>query len=86
MAKNMPGTPATLESPADRWAVLTPSDTVDVADIPKAIFVTVAGDLVIRGADGVQQSFPVTVGVWPLRPTRVMLATTATVVGLYTHS
>ena len=76
---NMPG----LESPATRHFEITPADS-DLSIIPRALFVTAGGDLVIRDAVGTDVTYSVTVGsVLPFRPVQVRSATTATVVGWY---
>jgi len=60
---------------------ITPSNN-DLAVIPRALRVLTDGDLAVRDAGGVDITYPVVAGeVFLLRPTRVLPATTATVVG-----
>lgn len=63
---------------------VVPSDTVALAIAPKALKVTVAGNLAVKGPIGVSPPFPVAVGeLLPLQPLYVMATnTTATVVAL----
>lgn len=70
-------------NPATRWLEITPADA-NLDPIPRALRVTVAGDLVIRGDDGHDETIPVDANeTLPFSPTQVRAATTATVVGLY---
>ncbi|WP_217430234.1 spike base protein, RCAP_Rcc01079 family [Sphingomonas bacterium] len=70
-------------SATDVLAVV-PSDTVPLAVAPKALLVTVAGNLALKGASGVAITIPVTAGqLLPVQPVYVLAAgTTATVVAL----
>ena len=69
-------------SAADVIAV-APSDGVALAVTPKALLVTAAGNLAIKGASGVAITFPVVANqLLPIAPTYVLAATTATVVAL----
>lgn len=77
---------SSILSSGDRWVSVTPSDTVDLADRPKRLWVGGAGSIVLRGDDGVDVTFAVPVGMLDLRPTRVLLngpaATTTTATGI----
>lgn len=77
-------TQTALTAPADDIFAITPSDTADLATIPKSLVVTVAGNLAVRGTGGTTVTFPVTAGqIVPLRARRVMATgTTATVAGM----
>lgn len=85
---NFPGQAAGLSAPAHRWAVLTPSDSVDLAEVPKFLLIghdggagPAAGNLVARGPDGVSATFRVAPGVeLRIRPHRIMA--TGTTAGL----
>lgn len=71
---------------ADRWAGVTPSDTTDLTAVPKALYIGVAGNISLTGADGATSTFIVASGqTVPLRPRRVRTTgTTATgIVALY---
>lgn len=69
--------------PGSRHFTITPSDTVDMAIQPRALFVTVAGNLALQDKFGTNVTYAVTVGIIiPFRATRVLATgTTATVVG-----
>ncbi|MES3042675.1 spike base protein, RCAP_Rcc01079 family [Sphingomonas faeni] len=74
-----------LTTAALKFAAITPSNTVVVPNAAtiKSLYVTVAGNLVIKGSDGTQVTVPVVAGqILPFAPTYVMAATTATVVAL----
>ena len=67
---------------AKRWFAIAPSDTVNLATTPDALYVGGAGNVVLRGSDGVNATFAVAAGqILPLSPTRV-LATDTTATGL----
>lgn len=71
---------------SDRFAAITPSDTVNIAEVPRAIYVGVTGDVVAVGSDGNAATFKsVAVGVLPIQPTRINSTnTTATnILALY---
>lgn len=76
---------SSLTTQPERWAAVVPSDTVDFAELPKALFISVAGNIVLVGSDGVAETFPVTAGQYlNVRPKRVnALNTTATAIALY---
>jgi hypothetical protein len=70
----------------DRWAPVTPSDTVDLAEKPRALWIGTGGNLVLRGADGEIATFPVGDNVMlPMAPHRVLATgtTAAGIVALY---
>lgn len=70
---------------ADDIFAITPSDSTDLATVPKALYVTNSGTLSVRGSGGTTVSLgTVAAGqVIPLRVRRVLSTnTTATVVGL----
>lgn len=70
---------------ADRWATLTASNTVNLVEPPRAIYVNVTGDVALVGADDVAITFlGLAVGLYPFQPKRInSTGTTATVLGLY---
>lgn len=72
-----------LNGPATRHYAITPNDGADLPVRPRALFVTVAGNVVIRDEEGVDVTYPVSVGdVLTFRAVRVLATgTTATVVG-----
>ena len=74
-----------LTSPADDHFAITPNDGVDLATVPRALYVNVAGTLVLHDKSGTAITYNVTAGqVLPLRVRRVLATgTTATVVGWY---
>ena len=69
---------------ADDLFAITPSDSTPLATIPKALLVTAAGNVAVRGTGASPVTIPVTVGqVLPIRARYVYATnTTATVVGL----
>lgn len=78
--------PDTPDSPAKRWAVITPDNAADLADLPKALRFNTGGTVVLRGDDGVDVAFTVFDGeTLPLRPRRVLATgtTAAGIVALY---
>jgi hypothetical protein len=64
---------ATVDSPAEDWAALTPSETVAFTFLPKAIAVgATAGSFIAVGRDGVTATFYAVAGqVIRIRPTRI---------------
>lgn len=83
MPDNFQNVPKGIEAPATRHFTITPSNTVDMANRPRAIYVSVGGNLVLRDELGVDVTYSVTAGqVILFRAVRVMATgTTATVVG-----
>ena len=71
-------------APADDLFAITPSDTVALATVPKALLVTVAGNVAVRGTGAAPVTLAVTAGqILPIRARYVYATnTTATVVGL----
>lgn len=74
-----------LDSPASKHFSITPSDAVDLAIKPRAIFVGVEGDVVIVDAGGVEVTYTNLSGLYPFRAVRIKATgTTATgIVGIY---
>lgn len=72
-----------LTSSADNFFDITPGAGA-LATIPKALYVTGAGNLVVKGADGVQVTIAVDAkSIVPIRPRYILGATSATgIVGL----
>ena len=69
-------------APAHRWFTITPG-TSNLGTVPDSLYVSVAGDLVVRGSDGVDATFKILAGqILPIRPVQVRTGTTATVIGL----
>lgn len=71
-------------TPSSRFFPITPADA-DLADIPKALYIAGAGNLVVRNASGTAVTFTnVPAGsILPISPIRVAAATTCTgIVGL----
>lgn len=62
---------------------IAPSNITDLAVRPRALYCTVAGNVVIRDQAGTDITYPVTVGqILPFRANRILATgTTATVVG-----
>lgn len=81
---NSTGTASNDAGPADRFVAITPADTA-LAVVPKALYVGGAGNLVVKGSDGVQATLAVAANSYhPIRPRNIMAATTATsIVALY---
>lgn len=82
------GGPEQLSDPAEDGAAITPSDTVDLANITRGIYVGGAGDITInfQGSETAVLFAAVPQGIiLPVRATRVKATgTTATnLVGLY---
>lgn len=75
----------TLTTQPVNFADAVPSDSADLAVLPKALRVKAEGDLRIAGADGTIVTFPVFAGeTLPIRPTRIYATgTTATIVLLF---
>ena len=64
---------ATLTAPASAAAEVTPSDSTDLPEVTRAIYVGSAGDLRVRMADGVIVTFIAAQGgaIYPLRVAQV---------------
>ena len=74
-------------APATRLVAVTPSNTVDLADVARALYVAVSGNVAIVArddADNVGNILPVTAGqTLPIMTRRVLsTGTTATVVAM----
>lgn len=75
-----------ISAQANSWAAVTPSDSTDLTNVPKALYIGGAGNIVITGKDSVDATFAVTAGqVLPCRARRVKSTdTTATgIIALY---
>jgi len=85
MAEKADKTGDGLGGPAVHWYRIVPSDTVDLAVVPRALYVDVTGTMAVVDIDGVVMSMAAAaVGYHPLRPRRVNATnTTAVVYGLY---
>lgn len=72
-------------NPADRHFAITPSDSTVLSPTPRALRVTVSGNLALADADGTAITYPVLAGdIIPFRATKVLsTGTTATVVAWY---
>ena len=70
---------------SDRWATITPSNTVNFVEVPRAIHCETAGDAVLVGSDDVAVTFALNAGTtYPYQPKRVnATGTTATLEALY---
>lgn len=56
-----------------RHQLLVPSDTADLPEVPKAVWVETGGNAVVRDSDGNTLTYKTYDGSWlPIRPTRVM--------------
>ena len=75
-----------IGAPATHWFAITPSDSVDLAVVPRGLYVGVSGTLTVIDIDGTSCTFVAApVGYHPLRPKRVMATGTAAtnILGLY---
>lgn len=74
-----------LTSPAASHFAITPSDSADLAVVPRAIYCQTAGTAVLRDAAGTNVSYALTAGqILPLSAVRVLATgTTAGLVGWY---
>ena len=73
-----------LDSPAFRHFAISPSNDNDLTIKPRALYVTVEGNLEMKDDKGTILIYPVTAGqILPFRPVRVLSGTTATVIGWY---
>lgn len=70
---------------AGRFAAITTSDTVNIAEIPRSIHVSVSGTVSIVGSDDVAVALgTLPIGPYPYQPKRInATGTTATVIALY---
>ena len=81
MADRFTSTPEKLTDQASSALAVTPSDSVDLANAPKALYIGVTGDITMRLANDTASVLfkAVPVGVLPVRPLRVYATgTTAT--------
>ena len=74
-----------LDSPATGLFNVTASDSVDLAIVPRALIIGVAGDVKMTGLDGVTDVYPLPVGIIPCRVSRIWATSTTAsdIVGLY---
>ena len=72
-----------LTAPADRHFAITPSDSLDLAQKPRVLYCAVAGTVVLRDQNGVDQAYTLETGQLLLfSPLRVLATgTSATVIG-----
>ena len=74
--------PMTRESPLKRGRDVTTSDTAELAFLPRAVLVTVAGNLEVIWLDGTTQISPVSANLmYPISP-KVIKATNTTATGI----
>ncbi|HVX81683.1 MAG: spike base protein, RCAP_Rcc01079 family [Devosia sp.] len=74
-----------LDAPASEAFAITPSDSDDLAEVTRALYVGQGGDLVVEMATGVEVTFAAVPSgaLLPLRVIRVKTASTASqIVGL----
>lgn len=72
------------DSPGQRWKNLTAHATNVLADRPRALYVSGAGNAVLAGDDGQDITFAVTVGQFvALSPVYFRATSTATLVGIF---
>lgn len=91
MADNFAAYADDVGSPARRAVAVAPSDTVDLGDIPKALYVGTAGNITMvgvaapAGATGIVWKNVPAGTILPFRPRRVMATgtTAADIVALY---
>ena len=69
---------ASLDAPARRAAAVTPNDSADLSEVPRALYVGTAGDLVVKLVDDASSvTFPnLPVGWHPIRAVRVYATNT----------
>ena len=85
---SFPGTEKSINAPASRWVVVTPSDSVKLSEVPKAIHLggasgaPASGTIACEGGDGVSALFFLNKGdVLPIRPHKILsTGTTASLV------
>ncbi|MEZ4714299.1 MAG: hypothetical protein R3A44_44375 [Caldilineaceae bacterium] len=67
-----------LDAPARRAAAVTPNDSADLTEVPRALYIGTAGDLVVKLVDDASSvTFPnMPVGWHPIRPARVYATNT----------
>ncbi|GAA3271552.1 hypothetical protein NZL82_15685 [Sphingomonas sanguinis] len=81
----------TVSSPATRAVAITPSDSTDLPDIPKGVYVGTGGDITMIGvgapasATGVTWKNVPAGALIPFRPRRILATgtTAASMLGLY---
>lgn len=81
-ALNALGTLLSGQAPADNFKAITPNDSTALTTVPKALFIGVAGNLTVKGGDGISALFPVQAGqILPIRA-RFVMATGTTATGI----
>lgn len=72
-----------LSDPGVTHYAITPSDSVDLPNIPRVIYILTDGNVVVRDRSGVDITYPVTAGqILPFSAVRILAtSTTATMVG-----
>lgn len=91
MADSFSGFSDSVSNPATRAAVVTPSDTDNLADIPKAIYVGTGGNIAMIGvnasgaATGITWKNVPSGALIPFRPRRILAngTTAADILALY---
>ena len=71
-----------LGAPAVDWFAITPHDTNSLSIKPRALYVSVAGDISVISSKGNTMTITVTVGYHPLRP-EIVKSTGTTATGIY---
>jgi hypothetical protein len=72
--------------PANHWFTVVPSDTTDLAIVPRGIYVGVTGAVAMHDVTGNKCIFEaMPVGIYPIRPRRILATGTAAtnILGLY---
>jgi len=76
-----------VQGPCRRWAAIAPSDSADLVEVPKALYVGGAGNITMIGIDapvgatGAVWSNVPAASILPVRPRRVLATgTTATLI------
>lgn len=81
---SFPGQMRGIVAPTDDFDVVTPSNTTDLARLPRKLWAATPGDVSVHNKDGGVVTFTVLGGhEIPIRPRRVLEATTATLIALY---
>jgi hypothetical protein len=71
MADSFKRRPVELDSPVRSFIGITPSDTLDIPQRPRALFIGTAGNLTCIGDNGVEVTFNLPTGWHPLSPLRI---------------
>jgi hypothetical protein len=71
-----------INSSADQWAVVSPSDSTNLSKKPKALYFSAAGDVALVGDDAVSVTFTVIAGqTLNVRPSKVKVTGTTVAAG-----